>query len=163
MKTLNLRMTFLILERVIVARKAICSLNMLRVLSKFSHNFFPLRMKHTLDYSKLPLLSEKDLKEQFVRGSGPGGQATNKNANCVVLKHLPTGVVVKSHQSRSLDVNRKEARRLLTLRIDKLLNGEDSLEAQEKKIQDKKSTDRKRKREKLEKLKAEWKERENLE
>uniref|UniRef100_A0A452GQM5 Prokaryotic-type class I peptide chain release factors domain-containing protein n=1 Tax=Gopherus agassizii TaxID=38772 RepID=A0A452GQM5_9SAUR len=40
-------------------------------------------------------LSEADLEEQFVRGNGPGGQATNKTSNCVVLKHIPSGIVVK--------------------------------------------------------------------
>lgn len=45
--------------------------------------------------SKLPDLKEEELEEQFVRGSGPGGQATNKTSNCVVLKHIPTGLVVK--------------------------------------------------------------------
>lgn len=48
--------------------------------------------KHQIE---LPVLNEEDLEEQFVRGSGPGGQATNKTSNCVVLKHVPTGVVVK--------------------------------------------------------------------
>lgn len=43
----------------------------------------------------LPVLNEDDLEEQFVRGSGPGGQATNKTSNCVVLKHTPSGIVVK--------------------------------------------------------------------
>lgn len=43
----------------------------------------------------LPVLNEDDLHEQFVRGSGPGGQATNKTSNCVVLKHIPSGIVVK--------------------------------------------------------------------
>lgn len=43
----------------------------------------------------LPILNEDDLEEQFVRGSGPGGQATNKTSNCVVLKHIPSGIVVK--------------------------------------------------------------------
>lgn len=49
------------------------------------------RHKHTIDYSKVPQLVETDLEEQFVRGAGPGGQATNKTSNCVVLKHIPTG------------------------------------------------------------------------
>lgn len=40
-------------------------------------------------------LKEDDLEEDFVRGSGPGGQAVNQTANCVVLKHTPTGIVVK--------------------------------------------------------------------
>lgn len=46
-------------------------------------------------YFNLPDLKEEELEEQFVRGSGPGGQATNKTSNCVVLKHIPTGIVVK--------------------------------------------------------------------
>lgn len=49
------------------------------------------RFKHIVDLSRVPKLAEVDLEEQFVRGSGPGGQATNKTANAVVLKHLPTG------------------------------------------------------------------------
>lgn len=40
-------------------------------------------------------LDENELQEHFVKGHGPGGQATNKTNNCVVLKHLPSGIVVK--------------------------------------------------------------------
>lgn len=47
------------------------------------------------DLIDLPALNEDELEEQFVRGSGPGGQATNKTSNCVVLKHIPSGIVVK--------------------------------------------------------------------
>lgn len=47
------------------------------------------------DLMDLPVLNEDELEEQFVRGSGPGGQATNKTSNCVVLKHIPSGIVVK--------------------------------------------------------------------
>lgn len=47
------------------------------------------------DFVDLPVLNEDELEEQFVRGSGPGGQATNKTSNCVVLRHIPTGIVVK--------------------------------------------------------------------
>ena len=43
---------------------------------------------------------EEDLKEDFIKGFGPGGQKTNKSNNCVVLKHLPTGIVVRVHDSR---------------------------------------------------------------
>ena len=53
------------------------------------------------DLIDLPVLNEDELEEQFVRGSGPGGQATNKTSNCVVLKHIPTGIVVKVCKSRS--------------------------------------------------------------
>ena len=37
----------------------------------------------------------KDIEESFVKGNGPGGQKVNKSSNCVVLKHKPTGIVVK--------------------------------------------------------------------
>lgn len=40
-------------------------------------------------------LHETDLIETFVRGGGKGGQAVNKVNNCVMLKHVPTGTVVK--------------------------------------------------------------------
>lgn len=50
------------------------------------------RFKHSIDYSKVPQLVETELDEQFVRGSGPGGQSVNKTANCVVLSHIPTGL-----------------------------------------------------------------------
>lgn len=47
------------------------------------------------DYPALLPLNESELEEQFVKGHGPGGQATNKTSNCVVLKHVPSGIVVK--------------------------------------------------------------------
>ncbi|XP_029367206.1 mitochondrial translation release factor in rescue [Echeneis naucrates] len=71
-----------------------------------------------------PVLDEDELEEQFVRGSGPGGQATNKTSNCVVLKHIPTGIVVKCHQTRSVEINRKRAREIMTERLDVAYKGE---------------------------------------
>lgn len=44
---------------------------------------------------KLVTLSEGDFEEKFIRGSGPGGQKTNKTSNCVELRHKETGIVVK--------------------------------------------------------------------
>ncbi|XP_062874021.1 mitochondrial translation release factor in rescue [Trichomycterus rosablanca] len=79
--------------------------------------------KHQVE---LPVLNEEDLEEQFVRGSGPGGQATNKTSNCVVLKHIPTGVVVKCHQTRSVDLNRKRAREIMQEKLEVVYNGEQS-------------------------------------
>ncbi|KAK4875424.1 hypothetical protein RN001_011846 [Aquatica leii] len=116
-----------------------------------------------LQRQSVPVLVETELEENFVRGSGPGGQSVNKTANCVVLKHIPTGIVVKCHETRSLDQNRKKARQILTTRLDDLINGIDSVSSQQKKHEDKKSLDRKRRKDKLDALKAEWKKRENLE
>jgi protein subunit release factor B len=50
--------------------------------------------KYTLDYSRVPRIKEEELDEQFIKGSGPGGQAVNKTNNCVMLFHKPTGRLV---------------------------------------------------------------------
>lgn len=84
-----------------------------------------------VDRSRVPRLDPADLEEKFVRGGGPGGQAVNKTANAVFLKHLPTGLWVKCHETRSLDRNRELARQHLVTRLDNLLNGEESVEAQQ--------------------------------
>ncbi|XP_049866613.1 mitochondrial translation release factor in rescue [Pectinophora gossypiella] len=118
--------------------------------------------KHTIDYSKVPKINETDLSESFVRGSGPGGSAVNKNANCVVLTHTPTGTVVKCHISRCQDENRKLAREMLVVKLDEILNGDDSVVAQKKRIQEKKYKRTEYKKKKMAKLKSEWKEREGL-
>ena len=59
-------------------------------------------------------------------------QAVNKTANAVFLKHLPTGLWVKCHQTRSVEQNRKIARQLLTCKLDNHINGENSVENQQK-------------------------------
>lgn len=46
---------------------------------------------HKVDKSMVPVLKEKELEENFVRGSGPGGQKVNKTACVCVLRHIPTG------------------------------------------------------------------------
>ncbi|MBU2053958.1 MAG: peptide chain release factor-like protein [Proteobacteria bacterium] len=66
---------------------------------------------------------EEDLRETFIRSSGPGGQKVNKTATCVFLVHLPTGLSVKCQQERSQALNRFLARRLLLDRIERLRTG----------------------------------------
>jgi len=73
-------------------------------------------------------ISEDDLRETFVRSSGPGGQNVNKTSTCVYLVHLPTGLSVKCQQDRSQTVNRLLARRLLLDRIERLKTGQISAE-----------------------------------
>nr|XP_018893892.1 mitochondrial translation release factor in rescue isoform X1 [Gorilla gorilla gorilla] len=62
----------------------------------------PVQMAGKKDYPALLSLDENELEEQFVKGHGPGGQATNKTSNCVVLKHIPSGIVVKVDHRRPL-------------------------------------------------------------
>ena len=68
----------------------------LDVLTNHQH----LRHKSTKD-NPYPPLDEAELEESFVRGSGPGGQNVNKLSNCVMLKHLPTGVIIKVSEETS--------------------------------------------------------------
>jgi protein subunit release factor B len=66
---------------------------------------------------------DEDLRETFIRSSGPGGQKVNKTSSCVHLVHLPTGLSVKCQQERSQTLNRFLARRLLLDRIERLRSG----------------------------------------
>ena len=69
----------------------------------------------------------------------------NKMTNAVFLKHLPTGLWVKCHQQRSLEQNRRIARKLLVTKLDNFVNGEDSIENQEK-IQAREKLEKKKER-----------------
>lgn len=113
-----------------------------------------------LDYSKYPTLNESELEETFTRGSGPGGQAVNKTSNCVLLRHLPTNIIVKCHTHRLASRNRIEARKILLDKLDQHLNGEMSIAAQLKALEAKKSNERKRRQQKTNEMKKAWKERE---
>ena len=65
-----------------------------------------------------------------MRGSGPGGQSVAKSNNAVSLKHIPTGIVAKCHETRSVNQNRLIARQKLLEALDKFYNKEDSVESQ---------------------------------
>ncbi|KAK4224852.1 RF-1 domain-containing protein [Podospora fimiseda] len=69
---------------------------------------------------------ESEIEESFLKGSGPGGQKINKTNSAVQLKHIPTGIVVKSQETRSRSQNRKIARKILAQKLDELYNGEQS-------------------------------------
>jgi protein subunit release factor B len=61
---------------------------------------------------------EEDLEERFVRSRGRGGQNVNKVSTCVVLRHAPSGIVVRCERERSQALNRFLARRDLLDRIE---------------------------------------------
>ncbi|KAF2182818.1 hypothetical protein K469DRAFT_711520 [Zopfia rhizophila CBS 207.26] len=89
-----------------------------------------------------------EIEENFLKGSGPGGQKINKTSSAVQLKHLPTGIVVKCQETRSRSQNRKIARKILGERIEELELGEASrtaVKAREK-SRKKASSDKKRRR-----------------
>lgn len=66
-------------------------------------------------------LREEDLEEDFIRGSGPGGQKVNKTSSTVVLRHLPSGLEVRCQRERSQVMNRHWARVELCDRLETVL------------------------------------------
>ena len=69
-----------------------------------------------LDESKL-VIPEKDLKVEFYRSSGPGGQNVNKVETAVRIIHAPTGLSAASQAERSQGQNRARALKLLKARM----------------------------------------------
>ena len=77
--------------------------------------------------TKAPVvLKETDLVEEFIRGSGPGGQSINKSMNRVRLTHIPTGMTVTCQEQRDLTSNRKIARTTLQNKLNYHYNGDES-------------------------------------
>ena len=75
---------------------------------------------------------EEHLEEQFIRGSGPGGQKVNKTSSTVRIKHIPSGIEVKATKSRSQGLNRFYARRMICEKLEEAQQGTKSAAAMQK-------------------------------
>jgi peptide chain release factor 1 len=62
-------------------------------------------------------INPKDLKIDYYKASGPGGQYVNKRMTAVRITHLPTGIVVTCQTERSLQQNKKSALEILEAKL----------------------------------------------
>lgn len=64
-------------------------------------------------------INEADIRVEFYRASGPGGQHRNTTDSAVRIRHLPTGIVVHAAENRSQLRNREVAMERLQLALEK--------------------------------------------
>ena len=90
--------------------------------------FSPQKLRHT-SFALVEVLPEirveeseikirpEELKVEFYRASGPGGQYVNKRETSVRITHLPTGIVVSCQSERLQGENREKAIEMLLAKL----------------------------------------------
>ncbi len=92
---------------------------------KMRHTSFSLvEVVPILPKSEQASIRPEDIKVEFTRSGGPGGQNVNKRETAVRMTHVPTGITVHVSTERSQEQNREQALSLLAGKLHRFREAE---------------------------------------
>lgn len=80
---------------------------------------FTVAVLNELNSSKV-IIRECDLEWKFCRSGGPGGQNVNKTSSAAQLRHIPTGILIDSRETRDQGKNRQRALEKLKQKLEEM-------------------------------------------